>query len=295
MLGLSQSPSPLGKSGLHVSPLAWGMWRFAGASTWDATRLVETALDHGITFLDTAAIYGFPAPGFGAAETLLGEVLRANPGLRSRMTLATKGGIEPGVPYDSTAANLTASLDASLARLGLDHVDLFMVHRPDVLAHPAEVARALDAMVASGRARAVGVSNYPAPMTRALLAHLQSPLAVNQIELSPLHIAPIADGTLDLALETDHAIMAWSPLGGGRLLDPQTPRDNAVANALDMHGPRDAAAHAWIAAHPARPIVILGSQRPERLARAAEDTPGVRYTRAQWYAVLVAARGQPLP
>ncbi len=298
-LALSQAPIPLGKSGLHVSPLSWGMWRFAGADMGTATRLVETAIDHGLTFLDTAAIYGAGAQGFGAAEALLGDVLRANPGLRQRMVLASKGGIEPGVPYDSSAANVAATIDASLKRLGTDHLDLWMVHRPDPLTHPAEVAGALDAAVASGKVRAVGVSNYTVPMVRALLAHLKSPLACNQIEFSPLTIALVSDGILDLAMETGHGVMAWSPLGGGRIAQPGDAREAAVAAALDAHGARqsvsrEVAAYAWVLAHPARPVCIVGSQKAGRIAEAGTAL-GVTWTRTEWYAVLEAARGEKLP
>lgn len=296
---LSRDPLPLGKSGLSVSPLSWGMWRFAGQDLAAATRLVHAALDAGISFLDTAAIYGADGRGFGSAEGLLGEVLRADKGLRGRMTLATKGGIVPGVPYDSSAAHIGESINASLARLGVDEIDLFMIHRPDPLAHPAEVAGALDGAVKAGKVRAVGVSNYTVPQVRALAAHLQSPLACNQIEYSPLRLAPLTDGSLDLAEELGFAVMAWSPFGGGRLGAPSGIWANAVADALDTvaakHGvSRTAAAYGWIMAHPARPIPIVGSQVPERIVEAA-DAFRVEWTRAEWYAVLTAAREEPLP
>ncbi len=298
-MSLPPATVPLGRSGIEVSALSWGMWRFAGADVTTATRLVGTALDHGLTFLDTAAIYGVGGPGFGAAEALLGEVLRANPTLRARMTIATKGGIVPGVPYDSSPAYIARTIDESLGRLGVDVIDLWMVHRPDPLAHPAEVAGALDAAVASGKVRAVGVSNYTPPQTRALLAHLTSPLACNQVEFSPLCIAPLADGALDLAMEDGHAVMAWSPLGGGRIASPGTPREVAVADALDAHAARhgvgrEVVAYAWVLAHPARPVCIVGSQTPERIAEAA-GAMAVRFTRAEWFEVLVAARGEQLP
>jgi len=299
-LTLSQAPVPLGKSGLSVTPLSWGMWRFAGRSVGEAAKLVHAALDCGITFLDTAAIYGFGSPsGFGAAEALLGDVLRADPSLRARMTLATKGGIVPPTPYDTSAAYVAQTIDESLARLGVDTIDLFMIHRPDPLGSAAEIAGALDAAVAAGKVRAVGVSNYTPSQVRALAAHLKAPLAVNQIEYSPLEIAPLADGALDLAQELGFATMAWSPLGGGRLGEPSGLWQQAVAGALDTvagkHGvSRAAAAYAWIMAHPARPIPIVGSQNAARIAEAA-DAFKVEWTRADWYAVLIAARGEKLP
>ncbi|MEY4953570.1 MAG: hypothetical protein RL299_1994, partial [Pseudomonadota bacterium] len=154
---MSQLPLPpatrtLGPGGIAISPIAWGMWRLAegGRSAAEAAALVHAALDAGITLLDTADIYGFNGSGgFGDAEALLGEVLAAEPGLRGRMVLATKGGIMPPLPYDQSAGYLNAALDASLRRLKTDCIDLYQIHRPDILAHPQEVARVLDDAVAA--------------------------------------------------------------------------------------------------------------------------------------------------
>ena len=293
---LSPEPRPLGKSGITVSPIAWGMWRFAGRSVDEGRRLVEAAFDAGITFFDTADIYGFESveKGFGDAEALLGQVFAETPGLRARMVLATKGGITPPVPYDSGRDYLMAALDASLRRLGVDHVDLYQVHRPDILTHPQEVARTLDDMVASGKARAVGVSNYTPDQTRTLASYLSAPLASIQPEFSPLHLAPMTDGLFDQAMKHDVAVLAWSPLGGGRLGD-----DSAVAAALDERArafgvSRAAATYSWIMAHPARVIPIVGTQQAWRIAEAA-DAFKVSWTRQSWYDVLVAARGEKLP
>ncbi|MGL6043192.1 MAG: aldo/keto reductase, partial [Sandaracinobacteroides sp.] len=143
-LRLSADPVPLGATGIEVSSLAWGMWRFKGADVGHATGLVRAALDAGITLFDTADIYG-PDNGepFGASEALLGRVFAADPGLRGKLVLASKGGIRMGVPYDSSAAYIEQAVDASLKRLGLDQIDLWQIHRPDLLAHPAETAEAL--------------------------------------------------------------------------------------------------------------------------------------------------------
>ncbi|WP_419809681.1 aldo/keto reductase [Sphingomonas sp.] len=298
---LSPEPRPLGKSGLTVSPLAWGMWRFGNSTVADGRALIEAALGAGITLFDTADIYGFESvqKGFGDAEALLGRVFAESPDLRARMVLATKGGITPPVPYDSSRDYLTAALDASLRRLGVDHVDLYQVHRPDILTHPEELAATLDAMVASGKVGAIGVSNMTRHQTTALASFLKTPLASLQPEFSPLHLDPMVDGLFDLAMERDYAVLAWSPLGGGRLGDPATPRGVAVADALDHAARRcgvvrAAAAYSWIMAHPARPIPIVGTQQAWRIAEAA-DAFKVTWTRAQWYDVLVAARGEKLP
>ena len=293
---LKLDPRPLGKSGILVSPIAWGMWRFASRPVDEGRRLVEAAFDAGITLFDTADIYGFQSveKGFGDAETLLGRLFAEAPALRQRMVLATKGGITPPVPYDSSRDYLMTALDASLKRLGVDHVDLYQVHRPDILTHPQELARTLDDMVASGKVRAIGVSNMTRAQTAALASFLSTPLASLQPEFSPLHLDPMVDGLFDLAMERDLAVLAWSPLGGGRLGD-----DSTVAAALDERArafgvSRAAVTYSWIMAHPARVIPIVGTQQPWRIAEAA-DAFKVSWTRQHWYDVLVAARGEKLP
>ncbi len=297
------TPSPtrrLYADGPEVSSVAWGMWRFRGTDVRAAQDLVEAALDAGVTLFDTADIYG-PDNGedFGAAENLLGRVLAASPGLAERMVLATKGGISMGVPYDSSAAYLESAIDASLRRLGVEHVALWQIHRPDMLTHPAEIARALEAAHKAGKIGAVGVSNYTPSQVEALAAHLALPVVSCQPEFSPLAISPLTDGVLDQAIARDMAVLAWSPLGGGRLAAPQDDRARAVATVLDevaqAYGvSRAATAYSWIMAHPARPIPIVGSQTKARIAEIP-DAYKPRWTRADWYRVLVASMGANLP
>ncbi|WP_374944426.1 aldo/keto reductase family oxidoreductase [Sphingomonas sp.] len=299
-IALTPDPRPLGKSGIAVSPIAWGMWRFAGRSVGEARALVEAAFAAGVTLFDTADIYGFDGSGgFGDAESLLGAVFAEAPELRSRMVLATKGGITPPVPYDSSAAYLKDALDASLRRMRVERVELYQIHRPDILAHPHEVARALDDMVASGKVAAVGVSNYTVDQTRTLASFLRVPLSTTQPEFSPLAIEPLSNGLFDQALKHDVAVLAWSPLGGGRIAAPTAERERAVCRALARKALAAgvdvaAAAYAWIMAHPARVIPIVGTQNAGRIAEIA-DVYKVRWTRAEWYEVLVASRGEALP
>jgi predicted oxidoreductase len=304
---MSELPLPpatrtLGASGIEVSPIAWGMWRLTenGRTVSEAAKLVHAALDGGITFLDTADIYGFDgSAGFGDAEALLGEVLAAEPGLRGKMVLATKGGILPPLPYDQSADYLRAAIDASLTRLKVDSVDLWQIHRPDILAHPQETARVLDDAMASGKIRSLGVSNFTMAQTAALNHFLGTKLATTQPEISPLRIDCFENGELDQAMMLGLTPMAWSPLGGGRLTAPENARETAVAAALDLvaeaHGvSRTVAAYSWLMAHPAGIIPIIGSQNAARIAEGAQALM-VRWTRTEWYAVLVAARGVPLP
>lgn len=289
----------LGQSGIIISSLAWGMWRFAGPAD-AARRLVDAALDIGITLFDTADIYGFDGSGgFGDAEKLLGDLFAADPGLRGRMVLASKGGILPPLPYDSSAAYLGQAIDASLQRLQTDVIDLWQIHRPDILSHPQEVAGAVQKAKAAGKIRAVGVSNCTTAQIAALQHFLDVPLASTQPELSPLCIAPFENGELDQAIQMDMGVLAWSPLGGGRLAEPTNDRERAVVAALDaVAGAQDvsrtAAAYSWLMAHPARPIPIVGTQNVERIREAA-DALAVRWTRTSWYDVFVAARGAKLP
>jgi predicted oxidoreductase len=295
----SPAPVPIGKDGPVVAPIAWGMWRFAGQTETAAQALVEAALDAGITLFDTADIYGFGEQGFGEAEALLGRVFAASPALRGQMVLATKGGITPPMPYDSSAAWLTRAIDDSLARLNVERVELWQVHRPDILTHPQEVARTLEDAHAAGKIGAVGVSNFSCAQIDALAHYLTIPLATNQPEFSPLHLGPLVDGQFDQAMRMGMAILAWSPLGGGRIAAPTSPREQAVAAALDRVAAaqgvsRTTAAFAWVMAHPARAIPIIGSQNADRIREAASATT-VRWTRTDWYDVLVAARGEALP
>ena len=304
---MSELPLPpafraLGGSDIMVSPIAWGMWRLAenGRSATEAARLVHAALDAGINFLDTADIYGFDgAGGFGDAEALLGEVLDADPALRSRMVLATKGGILPPLPYDQSADYLRTAIDNSLRRLKVDMVALWQIHRPDILAHPQEVARVLDDAVSAGKIRSIGVSNFTVHQIAALDHFLSHKLVTTQPEISPLRITCFENGELDQAMMMGLTPMAWSPLGGGRLAAAETARDRLVAAALDAVAEaqgfsRSVAAYSWLMAHPAGIIPIIGSQQADRIAEGAQALK-VRWTRQDWYAVLVAARGEPLP
>jgi len=276
------------------------MWRFAGRGRDEAARLVHAALDAGIGLLDTADIYGFDGQrGFGNAEALLGEVIAAEPGLRGRFVLASKGGIRPPTPYDQSAAWLAEAIDDSLKRLKVERIDLWQIHRPDILAHPQEIAAALDKAQTAGKIGEVGVSNFTQAQIAALAAFVTRPLASTQPEISPLRIDVFENGELDQAMMLGLVPLAWSPLGGGRLAEPASERESAVATALDAVArdrgvSRTVAAYSWLMAHPAGIVPIVGSQQVERIAEAARALT-VRWTREEWYAVLIAARGEKLP
>ena len=295
-LAPSAEHRPLGESDICVSPMAWGMWRFSGRDVRQAQELVEAALGAGITLFDTADIYGCDTPaGFGSAEALLGQVLGDSPHLQGGMVIATKGGIRPGIPYHSGADYLAAAVDMSLVRMRIERIDLYQIHRRDFLTHPQEVAKSLTAMVDAGKVRGIGVSNYATHELDALQSFLGLPIISTQPEFSAMRVAPLHDGTLDQAMARNIAVLAWSPLGGGQLADG----NSLAVTLLQQQGARfgvdqSAAALSWIMAHPSRPIPIIGSQSPERIARST-DAFKVEWTRGEWYAVLEASLGHRLP
>jgi len=290
---------PIGAE-LEVGPLAFGCWRLVAMSPAEARGRIEAALEAGMNLIDTADVYGLDwgGSGFGAAEELLGQVLGEAPALREQMVLATKGGIVPGTPYDSSAARLDEALAASLRRLKVDAVDLYQIHRPDLFADPHEVAETFTRMRESGRAREVGVSNHTPAQIETLASLLPFPLATSQPEFSAVCLDPIRDGSFDQCLRLGVTPLAWSPLAGGRLAtgDAVAPALIAVLEQLAKREgvERAAVATAFVLAHPSRPVAILGSTSPERIA-AAPDALDVRLDRADVYAIIEASEGQPLP
>ena len=271
-------------------------------SPGDATARIDAALAAGMTLVDTADVYGLDwgGSGFGAAEELLGKVLAATPALRDEMVLATKGGIVPPVPYDSGPGALVAACEASLGRLGVETIDLYQVHRPDMFTHPAVVAEALTSLREAGKVREVGVSNHTVAQYDALAAHLPFPIATNQPQFSAQHLAPLRDGTMDRMMQDGTAVLAWSPLAGGALAG----RGGAgirqeligVLGRLAEREEVDRAtiAVAFVLAHPCAPVAILGSQNLERIG-SANRALSVGLDRNDIYDIVEASDGAPLP
>ena len=277
-----------------------GCWRFVARPDDELRAVIETGLDLGMNLVDTADIYGLGWGGqaFGEAEENLGRIFASAPRLRDRMVLATKGGIVPGVPYNSGREAVTAACEASLRRLRTDAIDLYQIHRPDMLTHPAELAEALDGLRSAGKIREAGVSNFTPAQHEALAAHLPFPLASSQPEYSAAHLAPLRDGTFDLCMRDGVVPLAWSPLGGGRLGDGAGARAELLA-VLDRLAQREGVdratvAVAFVLAHPSRPVALLGTQRPARLGLLATAT-GVRLDRSDVYDVIEASEGARLP
>lgn len=296
------SPRSLGPD-FTVGPLSYGLWRFTHDDVATAQGLLEAALDTGMNLVDVADVYGFDwgGTGFGAVEELLGRVLAAAPSLRDRMVLATKGGITPPVPYDSSGDYLRDAVEGSLRRLGVEVIDVYQIHRPDLFTHPADLATTLSQLRESGKIREVGISNYTPAQYEALAAHLPFAMVSTQPEYSVMHLDPLRDSTFDLAMRDGVTPMAWSPLAGGRLFLPETADgpSPALAETLDQLAEREgvdraAIAVAFVLAHPARPIAIVGTQSRERI-EAAPAALGVTLTRSDVYDLIEASEGVPLP
>jgi len=293
----------LAAGGPELSRIVAGAWRLADRDLGATGRRgwVETCLDLGITAFDHADIYG----GY-AVEGLFGEVLAAAPGLRDRMQIVTKCGIRPVDParpahavksYDTSRAHITASVDSSLRALRCGHIDVLLIHRPDALMDPEEVAGTFRDLRDAGKVRHFGVSNH-APSQLAPL-HRRLPLVANQVELSPLHLDALADGTLGQCLDLGLRPMAWSPLGGGRLFDARdapAARVRAVLEALGAERGVSAAtmAFAWVLRHPAGVLPVTGTMRAEGL-RDAVGALEVTLSAEEWYRVWEASTGHEVP
>ncbi len=301
-LTISPGPRPIGTSSLRVFPVAYGCWRFAGTSVAAAREKIESALEVGIQLFDHADVYGG-----GAAETLFGQVLREAPHLRSQMLIATKCGVVPGIPYNATRAHILRSAEESLRRLHCDVIDLFFVHRPDVLTHPEETARALDELRQTGKVREVGVSNYTPSQCAALQYFLPFPLVAHQREWSCVWPAVFTDGTVEQCYTARLSLIAWSPLAGGKLLLPleraaQDKNSSVLVPTIEKlealaHSQgvdRAAVALAFLLAHPVNAIPIIGTQRVDRIRRVLLAFR-VEFDRAEWYALFQAGRGKQLP
>ncbi|HOB33349.1 MAG TPA: aldo/keto reductase [Verrucomicrobiota bacterium] len=259
---------------------------------------------------DNADIYGG-----GEAEKVLGQALREVPGMRDSVLITTKCGVQhagnprPDSPHrwNFSREYIVASCEQSLKRLGVDAVDIFMLHRPDFLADPEAIAQAFSELRQSGKARWFGVSNFRPSLLTAVQVACPMPLIVHQVEISLAKLDAFTDGTLDQCLIERITPMAWSPLAAGligdgarRLLPAQRsyrvekflPELDAVAAARGTS--RVVIALAWLLKHPARIMPVVGSTNPERI-REASKACDIDLTREEWYRLLNAARGEPLP
>lgn len=309
---------PITHAGMQVPTLGLGLMRAAEMSA-DAIRdLVRTGRDLGIDFIDTADVYG---PSLHEAERRLGEALALTSAQRSELTIQTKAGIVRGghgTYFDFSYEHLVESVDGSLRALGTDYIDILLLHRPDALVEPDEVARAFDALQSSGKVRHFGVSNHTPGQIALLMSSLDQPLVANQVQLSLHHAGLVTQGLvanighleqslsrdlglLDYCRRHGIAIQAWGPFRSsiGRQSFVGDTENCAELNELleelaETYGVTpNGIATAWLTRHPAQIQVILGTTRPSRVADAAVGAE-VELTRSDWYRLLAAA-GHTIP
>jgi predicted oxidoreductase len=279
-----------------LSRLIYGMWRLSDDTDTSASHVqakIEACLAQGITTMDQADIYG----GY-EAEEVLGHTLRAAPQLRDQIEIVTKCDILVGAGryastrvkhYDTSAAHIAASVDHSLQLMATDYIDLLLIHRPDPLMDHRETGAALDAAVASGKVGSVGVSNFKPHDWNLLQSAMQTPLVTNQIEISVLETSAFTNGDLAFLQERDVPAMAWSPLAGGALFSGDNPKLLALLGTIG-DGDSAAAAVAWLLAHPARILPVLGTNNLSRI-QALDAACGIAMDRETWFEIYEAANG----
>ncbi|WP_353708898.1 aldo/keto reductase [Cellulosimicrobium sp. ES-005] len=295
---------------LVVPDVVLGLMRIQDKTDDEVRTLVRTARDAGITFLDHADVYGTDLHG---CERRFAEALALSPAERAEWVIQSKAGIVREGPYfDFSYEHLVASVEGSLDALRTDYLDILLLHRPDALVEPEEVARAFADLHAAGKVRAFGVSNHTPGQIELLRRYVEQPIVANQLQLSITHAPIVAQGVaanmqgLDQSISRDSGILdycrlhditvqAWSPFQAGFftgvfLGSEKYPELNAVIDRLaaQYDVPPIAIATAWITRHPARMQVVLGTTNPERVAGAAlgSDVP---LTRAEWYELFRAA------
>lgn len=304
---MSQTPVPSIDlaPGLALSRIVWGAWRLAEAADHSPAAVaarIQACLDQGITTFDHADIYG----GY-RCEMLFGDALRAQPGLKARMQIVTKTDImllSQAWPdtrvkhYDTTPAHVSASVDRSLQRLGVDVIDVLLIHRPDPLMDAQALGACLDGLIDAGKIRAAGVSNFMPWDVDLLQSAMRHRLVTNQLELNPLHLAPFTNGQLAHAQQHRMPVMAWSPLAGGRLFadDAGAARVRAVLERIARAAGADvsAAALAWLLHHPARVLPVVGTNDPGRIASISQAL-AVPMDRQTWFEVYEAGLGRGVP
>ena len=298
----------LSPTGPEISRVVYGTWRLLddadGATPAALLERLHRCADLGVTTIDTAEIYGLYE-----VERAIGAALALDRALRDRLEIITKCGIYiPSAAdprrrvsaYNATAAQIIRSAEQSLRLMGLDHIDVLLVHRPDWLTSADDTAEGLNRLIKDGKIRRAGVSNYNVQQFELLNTRVELPLVTNQVEFSLLHMDPIVDGTADQCQRVRIRPMAWSPLGQGRLMRTDDAAAQRVQRTIEAFGDKyggasvDQIAYAWIMAHPSQPIPIIGSNRIDRVAAAARSADIV-LERDDWFALWTAAQGRGIP
>ena len=268
------------------SRIVAGAWRWNIVPQKTVEQLVNTALDEGITTFDHADIYGDHGN-----EEIFGNVIHNNPSLREKMQLVSKCGIKfssakrPATwvkHYDTSKKHIIWSAENSLKMLGTDRLDALLIHRPDPLLDPTEVAAAFSQLKEQGKVLHFGVSNFTPSQFSMLQHYLSFPLVTNQIEISLSRIEPLFNGDLDVLMEHEASAMAWSPLGGGKLVAA----DRDVFGKASKYNCTDSQLSlAWLLKHPSHIFPVIGTTKPERITEAAKSID-IDLDRQDWFEML---------
>lgn len=301
----------MGKTGLEVPAVVVGCMRFSNLTQAEVTDFVAHGLEIGTNFFDHADIYGE-----GTCEEKFGRALKENNIVREDVIIQSKCGIIPGVMYDSSKEHIIESVDKSLKRLGIEYLDTLLLHRPDALVEPEEVAQAFDQLEEQGKVRNFGVSNHNMGQITLLQKYVRQPIAVNQLQFGVAHSNMIArgievnmltegsldrdGGILDFCRREDITIQAWSPFqygffDGVYLDNDKYPKLNEVIGQIaDKYGvTKTTIGAAWILRHPAQMQIIAGTMKKSRLEEICEATK-INMTKKEWYEIYQAA-GRILP
>lgn len=291
-------------SGLQFSKFIQGYWRMAewNMSSQESLTFLKQHVELGITTVDHAHIYGSPS-----CEQLFGEALKLQPSIRDDIEIVSKCGIqlpcnESGTVahYRSDAKSIIESVDLSLSRLGVDSIDALLIHRPDFLMDADEVAEAFKRLEGAGKVHNFGVSNFSASQFSLLQSRLDKPLITNQIEINPINMQSLDDGLLDYLSEHRVIPMAWSCLGGGRILTETSETMEKVRATLAVVAHEvgaesiDQLIFAWVLALPSKPLPIIGSGKIDRVASAVRSSE-IALNREQWYRIWTAFKGHAVP
>lgn len=294
--------------GPEFSEICFGTWRILDEdpqpSPADVAKRLERCLELGMTTIDTAEIYGL-----FTVEEAVGKGLAESSDFRGAFEIVTKCGID--VPsdtkdsarlphYNASAENIVACAEKSLSLLGVETIDLLLVHRPDWFTPAEETAKGLEKLLADGKILHAGVSNYTYHQFELLSSCMDHPLVTNQVEINLLAMDALYDGTLSQCEQHHIRPMAWSVLGGGQLFDAKNEAGKRIRKACDKIRDRydgagdDALATAWVMAHPSKPLAISGSNKLERIESQAQAA-SIDMDRQDWYELWSAAKGHPIP
>lgn len=301
----------IGETNWQVSAIALGIMRMNSLTPEQAAKSIDTAYDSGINFIDSADIYGG-----GDSEKIFGQALKQSSVKREDLYIQSKGGIVPGKRYDFTKQHLIDAVDGSLERMCVDYLDSFLLHRPDPLMEPDEVAAAFDELQRTGKVRHFGVSNFNPQQFMLVQEAVDQRLMINQLQFSIMHTGMIDfgihtnmddtrsinhdGGLLEFSRRMGVTVQAWSPFqygtfAGTFINNDKFPKLNKILQDLgDKYGvSKNAIAAAWILRHPANIQVMIGTMNPEHIADSAKGGD-VDLTKQEWYDIYFAA-GNDLP